>query len=230
MELARDVYELQKLDTELDARRHALGAVESRLGDDREIAQVGAQVEATLGKRKCLERDIHLLEVELEGLRGKLSGIETKVYGGKVTNYKELGDLEKEADIFRQQRQKQEEEVLKLMVQFEEVRDQATEGQKELKALQQHWQQEQEQLSTERSELLQAISKLEGLRESAVSRIDPTSLQLYESIRQSRPQAAVRVEQGRCQGCRVALSMNEIQKARGGVIQCSSCGRILYSG
>jgi predicted nucleic acid-binding Zn-ribbon protein len=204
--------------------------VDARLGDDREVAQAGAQVEAALGKRKDLEKETHFLEGELENLRVKLSGVEAKLYGGRMTNFKELEDLQKEAEIFRQQRQRQEEEVLGLMEQLEEFRDQVAEGQRALAALQQRWQQEQEQLGTEQSELVQAISKLEGLREGAVSRIDPTSLRLYESIRQSRPQAAVRVEQGRCHGCRVALSMNEIQKARGGVIQCSSCGRILYSG
>jgi hypothetical protein len=228
--MARDIYELQELDTELDARRHTLGVVESHLGDDSEVAQASLQVEVALGKRKGLEREMHFREGELEELRGKLSGVEAKLYGGRVTNFKELEDLQKEAEIFRRQRQTHEEEVLGLMEQLEEVRDQVAEGQSALAALQQRWQQEQEQLAEERSELLQAISKLDGRRENAVSRIDPASLRLYESIRQSRPQAAVRVDQGRCHGCRVALSMNEIQKARGGVIQCSSCGRILYSG
>jgi predicted nucleic acid-binding Zn-ribbon protein len=48
-------------------------------------------------------------------------------------------------------------------------------------------------------------------------------------VRTRKGNAVVKVEQGRCQGCHIKLSMNEWQKARTGVlVQCSSCGRILY--
>ena len=44
------------------------------------------------------------------------------------------------------------------------------------------------------------------------------------------PHMDVKVERGMCQGCRLALSTMELQRARSarGVVQCSSCRRILY--
>ncbi|MEE9202287.1 MAG: hypothetical protein V3U31_03725, partial [Dehalococcoidia bacterium] len=209
--------------------RHSLGVVEARLGDDREVAEAGARVEAARHRRADLDREIRHGEGELGELTRKLTGEEEKLYGGRVTNFKELEDLQRETDTLRQKRQQQEEQLLGLMEQAEAAGGQVTGGQQALEALRQQWQEEQERLAQQRGELLQAIAELEGRREGVVRRIDPASLRLYEDLRRSRQQAVARVEQGRCQGCRVALSMNEIQKARGSIIQCSSCGRILYS-
>ena len=229
MGLARDIYELQELDMTLDTQRHSLGVVEARLGDDREVAEASAQVEASRHRRAGLDREIHHREGELGELTRKLTGEEEKLYGGRVTNFKELGDLQRETETLRQKRQQQEEQLLGLMEEAEAAGEQMARGQQALEALRQQWQVEQERLAQQRGELLQVIAELEARREGAVRRIEPASLRLYGDLRRSRQQAVARVEQGRCQGCRVALAMNEIQKARGSIIQCSSCGRILYS-
>ena len=47
----------------------------------------------------------------------------------------------------------------------------------------------------------------------------------------ARPGRAVsKVVQGRCQGCRISISMSDQQRARMGneLARCSNCGRILY--
>lgn len=229
MGLARDIYELQELDMTLDTQRHSLKAVEARLGDDREVVEATAQVEDARHRRAGLDSDIHYREGELGELTKKLVGEEEKLYGGRVTNFKELEDLQRETDTLRQKRQQQEEQLLGLMEEVEAAGEQVATGQQALEALRQQWQEDQERLSQQQGELLQTIAGLEGRREGMVGRLDPASLRLYEDVRRSRQQAVARVEQGRCQGCRVALSTNEIQKARGSIIQCSSCGRILYS-
>jgi len=42
--------------------------------------------------------------------------------------------------------------------------------------------------------------------------------------------SVAKVEGGACQGCRISLPMNLLQKARSGnsLVQCSSCERVLY--
>lgn len=229
MGLARDIYELQELDMTLDTQRHSLGVVEARLGDDREVAEASAQVEAARHRRADLDKEIHYREEGLGELTRKLTGEEEKLYGGRVTNFKELGDLQRETETLRQKLQEQEEQLLGRMEEAEATGEQMARDQQALETLRQQWQVEQEQLAQQKGELLQAIADLETRREDAIRRIEPASLRLYEDLRRSRQQAVARLEQGRCQGCRVGVSMNEIQKARGSIIQCSSCGRILYS-
>jgi len=76
-----------------------------------------------------------------------------------------------------------------------------------------------------------SLASLEQRREDLAARIDAASLELYQDLRQKRQGRAVaKVEQGMCQGCRLVLSMTELQRARISqeLVQCSSCQRILY--
>ena len=93
------------------------------------------------------------------------------------------------------------------------------------------WKQEQKLLTKRRNELANDLIDLNQQRETLIAGIDSEAIQLYEGIKSRKGQAVVKVEQGRCQGCRITLPMSERQKARVGmVIQCSSCGKILYLG
>ena len=59
--------------------------------------------------------------------------------------------------------------------------------------------------------------------------IDKDTLAAYEGVKGRKGQAVVKVEQGRCLGCRVTLSVSELQHARGNaIVTCGNCGRILY--
>ena len=74
------------------------------------------------------------------------------------------------------------------------------------------------------------IAALETRRENQLPAVDAESMRLYQLLRERhRGQAVAGVERGMCQGCRIALPMSLVQKARsgGGLVQCVSCERIL---
>jgi len=73
------------------------------------------------------------------------------------------------------------------------------------------------------------LDDLEKRRAAVVSSLSPDVLELYRSAKPARGAAVVKIDRGRCQGCRISLSMAELQRARtGAVVRCSNCGRILY--
>ena len=75
------------------------------------------------------------------------------------------------------------------------------------------------------------LNNLSSQRKNLVADIDSEAIKIYERINSKKGFAIVKVEQGRCQGCRLSLPMSDLQRARSGIIvQCSSCGMILYSG
>jgi predicted nucleic acid-binding Zn-ribbon protein len=93
------------------------------------------------------------------------------------------------------------------------------------------WQREQENLTQSQAKVKSRLSDLSQKRQALITEIAPQTLELYDSVKLRKGQAVVRVAQGRCHGCHLNLSMNEWQRARAGaLIQCSSCGRILYLG
>jgi predicted nucleic acid-binding Zn-ribbon protein len=93
------------------------------------------------------------------------------------------------------------------------------------------WKENQQKLSIEKERLENELAALGQKRKTMAGQIDSAILRLYEEIRLARQGRAVsKVVQGRCQGCRISLSMSDQQRARMGneLARCSNCGRILY--
>ena len=73
------------------------------------------------------------------------------------------------------------------------------------------------------------LAALENKRKEILNSVDRDTLSIYEGIRARKGQAVVKVEQGRCLGCRVTLSISELHHVRGNaIVLCDNCGRILY--
>ena len=170
-------------------------------------------------------------ELDAESVRVKLREVEGKLYGGSVSNTRELKGLEKEGDHLRGQLSELDEQLIEMMVSVDDA------GQK-LRSLEGRyvegkaaWKRSQAELAEERKGLEATLGNLEGRRQEMASKVGREELQLYESLRASRAgQAVARVERGLCRGCRMSLPTHQLQRARMGrePVRCNSCGRILY--
>ena len=70
---------------------------------------------------------------------------------------------------------------------------------------------------------------LESNRQQITALIDADTLFNYQELRKRKGLAVAKVEQGICQGCRITLPNTDLQRAKGGgVVRCSSCGRIIF--
>ena len=91
------------------------------------------------------------------------------------------------------------------------------------------WQAQQNQRSSELEQLKTAQTKLESNRQQVAALIDADTLFTYQELRKRKGIAVAKVEQGICQGCRITLPNTDLQRAKGGgVVRCSSCGRIIF--
>jgi predicted nucleic acid-binding Zn-ribbon protein len=124
-----------------------------------------------------------------------------------------------------------EDDLLDLMAEIESVQDRIKINSERLGNLEGEWQREQKELAQRQAKVKSRLSDLSRKRQALAADIAKQTLELYEGIRLRKGQAVVKIEQGRCQGCRLNLAVNELQRARAGdLIQCSSCGRILCLG
>lgn len=231
MSRARQLYELQGVDLEIEARREALVRVESRLGQSGALVEIRAALAREEESLAELERSQRLGEWEVEDLRSKAALLEQKLYGGSVRNPKELVSLQQQVEHLKKTKRRQEDSVLDIMTQVEAAQSRVATIRRELERMEGNWREEQSSLSREQAELTASLASLEQRREDLVARIDGASLELYQDLRGKRQGRAVaKVEQGMCQGCRIVLPMTELQRARIGqeLVQCSSCQRILY--
>lgn len=227
----RQLYELQEVDLEIEARGEQLARVESRLGERKALDEARAALSREGERLAELERSQRLGEGEVEDLRAKTALLEGRLYDGSVRNPKELTSLQEQVEHLKKRRRGQEDSLLDIMTQVEAVQQTVNSKSGELERMEKSWREEQNSLSRKQAELRAALATLEQRRKELIARIDSVSLELYQTLRSKRQGRAVaKVERGMCQGCRIVLPMTELQRARMGeeIVQCSSCERILY--
>lgn len=231
MSKGRQLYELQEIDLEIEAKREALARVESRLGETEALIEARAALAGEQERLAELERSQRLDEWEVEDLRAKTALLEEKLYSGSVRNPKELVSLQEQVEHLKKKRRGQEDGLLDIMTQVEATQKRIGLERGELEEMEENWREQQKSLLREQAELIASLDTLEQRRKDLMVRIDSASLELYQDLRMKRQGRAVaKVEQGMCQGCRLVLPMTELQRARIGqeLVQCSSCERILY--
>lgn len=229
MGVAKQLYQLQEVDLELESNEQALKQITSQLGESQEVVRVRNRLTLESQRLEELGRQQHSLEWEVDDIVTKLTAAEEKLYSGSVGNPKELTNLQHEVDGLKLRRGQLEDKALDIMDQVELTTASVATISSELKTLEAKWHSQQQQLSTDMEQLKAILSNLKHKRQLLSAEIDPEVVELYHELKKQKRTAVAKVEQGICRGCRISLSATELQRARSGSLtQCSSCGRILF--
>ena len=226
-----DLYRLQAADDALETARTALEEVQSRFGEPEELGEARQTVEERKEALRVADKTFKEQEFEADELGRKIQGPERRLYEGKVSNPKELEDLQHEVDSLKRRREELDDKALEAMEALEEAQRLQDEAQAQLQALSDKVGAEQEALRGRQAGLQDEIAELEERRSEAAAAIDGALMALYDKLRTGRRgQAVAKVEGGACQGCRISLPVNLRNRARGGseIVQCINCERILY--
>jgi predicted nucleic acid-binding Zn-ribbon protein len=229
MTSAKQLYELQELDTEIEQEEQSLAQKNSLLGDKKVLDQAQSRLSTEEQDLEVLKRQHREAEADVDDILSKIAEVEGQLYGGKITNPKELSSLQHEVTTMKTRSEKLENKTLEIIERVEEAEKKVSETATDYQRLEDEWQQEQKQLSTDVTNLKASLADLKLKRKQLSTQINPSALALYERIRQQKKQAVVKVEQGICRACRISLSASILQKARSGQpVQCGTCGRIVF--
>ncbi|MBI4288048.1 MAG: hypothetical protein HY671_06440 [Chloroflexi bacterium] len=227
---AKKLYQLQEIDLDLGAKQESLNKVVVQLGDSSAAKEAETAVEQARQWLREMEKALRSTEADVEDIRAKLKEVDGKLYGGKVTNLKELAGLQEEAEQLKGKLKEKEDRVLEVMGEIDTAQRGLSVQEQGLKGTRAQWREAQERLAGERDSLQGAIARLAEKRRKQAQDIAQASLTLYEGLRGPlQGKVLAKVEQGRCQGCRLSLSITELKLTRGSrLVQCSSCRRILF--
>jgi len=227
-----DLFDLQEIDLEIDARRAAISEAESLLGESEEAEAAAVAVIEREAEVQELHKKLKAAEWEVEDLTNKIKPLEKKLYGGSVRIPKELASIEEDIRSLQARKRVLEDKELDVMSRLEEAERALAAAKHEHATLVAGWEAEQRRLRQERETLTAEIAELENKRAAQRSRIDGEALTLYDALRaKHQGRGVAKVERGTCGGCRISLPMSLLQRARSGsdvIVQCSSCERILY--
>jgi len=232
-DLAR-LSELQEVDQQITMREQVLAGLDDGNEARTRVAQLQAEVETIRLSFRELEANLLDSDLELKATEAKKKVCEEKLYGGKIRNPKELGDLEHEVQMLANHIDHLTDRVLGLMDEVEvkraEVREQEAalqEAEGELERITAKHQEVTSRLGAE-------LDELRGQRSQAAKAIRNVSLlKRYDEVRGrlGDPTLLV-VSDNVCSACHMTLSLDLVRRLKTGaqLDTCENCGRILRWG
>lgn len=225
------LHQLQDIDGRIDAARAAVPRLELELADAGTVAQRTMEAQAAREELHRLEGQQRDLELQAETHRTKIASDEGKLYGGRVTNPKELESLQDEVAQDKRQLSTVEDRILELLERIEEKTKEIGEMEAALARETESLKSRRETARARLDHTQTTLGSLATQRDTTFSQVDASVRPTYETLRRQKGGVAVAtVQQRTCQACRVALTPAQEQRARIGneIVTCNSCGRILF--
>lgn len=232
MSRTSDLLRLQSLDQQLAQKHARLKEIERILSYSKELAAAKQRLSDAETRLKDARGVYSKAEHAVERQRLKLSNNEKMLYGGSVTNPKELEDLQKEAVSLRKYLSTLEDQMLEAMIALESVEDQHTQAQKTLQTVKKMVAEQQQDLTGEKKDLLDAVEHLRQDRSSMAANVLPDDLDLYTELQQDfGTQVIALLDEDSCGTCGLQLARSALQDARNGktISRCPQCRRILFA-
>ena len=231
MTTVRQMFALQELDIILDRVQHDQVKAEYELSNGDLLGNLESELEQDAEWLVETELQQKATKLEAETQKDRSESLNSQLYGGEITNPRDLESLEREASNVRQLVEQHETTLLEITERIEEAQNKKSEQETKLGEARAAWEIRQAELQAAIKELNVERAGFEGQRSKLTEVLDPTSLQHYEVLRKSKGGlAVVKVQRGLCQGCRMSLPTHQQQSVRNGrqTVLCSSCGRMLF--
>ena len=231
MTTVRQMFALQELDIILDRVEKNQVKAEYELNNGDVLENLESELERDAEWLVETEIQQKATKLEAQAQKDRSESLNSQLYGGEITNPRDLESLEREASNVRQLVEQHETTLSEITERIEEAQNKKSELKSKLDDARAAWEIRQAELQAAIKALSAEKKGFEGQRSKLTKGLDPTSLQHYESLRKSKGGVAVaKVERGLCQGCRMSLPTHQQQSVRSGrqTVLCSSCGRMLF--
>lgn len=218
--------ELKKNRALLDAQREKIKTDDLRLLWQ-QIHQLTLQTAKEHQELEACEKICRAHERELAGIAGQIKDTETKLYGGKVTNLKELEQIKLRYDAERREIADREEVILEKMGRCENLSQSIAEHETMLASLKKRHKQKQLETAQAIHEIDTAVEELERDLAGLLVAIRPDILSRYNELSRKMALPVAKVLQGICGGCHRSLPTGRIKAKQTELLYCDNCGRIL---
>ncbi len=231
MTQVHQLFQLQKLDTEIDDKKKRLGDVLKAQKEPPALVAVRQRAAAAAAELQKWQGKHQNLTLEVGSVSAKAKTSETRLYSGKVTNTKELTDLQHEIEALARRKAALEDEVLEVLVKVEDAQREKTAADEALSTAAAQWEKQSAHLKADQNELALALHKLMQSRQSKAAVVDAASMQEYEQLRKQKHGLAVAgLRVNMCLGCRTTVSANKVKEVdEGRKVYCGGCGRLLVT-
>jgi uncharacterized protein len=229
--LQQSLLALQAADTELEACRNRIRALQAELADESPLAAARAALESARAEHAAGEMAIRDGEKAIERLNRAIAALDKRLYDGSIHTAREAASAQEELAHRRGELSATEDAVLTAMERTESAQAALVVAQERLAAAEQERARRVPALKAEGREVTARARALQERRAALAAALPADLLARYQRLHAAHPPAVVAIRGGTCSGCGVAVPTSLQQRvAAGEIIQCLSCGRLLADG
>ncbi|MGB9797251.1 MAG: zinc ribbon domain-containing protein [bacterium] len=229
-EKIRLLWQLEEIDDALQKSLEERNGLDDGSALKAKVDALREELERQTRELREMRREMEDKELEARGLEERRRSMESRMYGGYVSNPKELESMEREVEMLRRNQDRLEERVLELMYAMEDKSGEIKKLEEQLREEDLAYQKVRSNYEREYKRLSEKIATLEEKRKELLPQIDPALLERYKEIREREGGGVGKVVRGVCSGCGFSVSPRLLARLKEGegLVYCENCGRILY--
>ena len=224
--------ELQKIDIDIDEEEKKKRSSPLKIeGITKKIQELKGSLKNRHEDYKNLQLKFKRKELDLAEKSNKIDKHQGDLYGGKISDIKELKQIQKVIATYKEEKDGIEEEVLDLMEVMEDLNKSIYNSDEDLKGKEKEFKKCQEEIDLAMLVIKKNMNSLNIKRGEILSKInDSHLLKEYEILRKEKGgKAIIEVDGSICSGCYLDLPSDVIYQLQMNrkIISCPNCSRIL---
>lgn len=195
-----------------------------------EIEDDQIRLKKSMAVREALAKQIKVLEIECAPVKEKMKEVTDKLYSGETSNLKELDGMNHSLEGFEAKLKECEDKILAIMEQKEALEKEMSRENVILADKKQHFRQLHTQYQNRNDQLKTEKTELELARTKLLENIDKEILKKYNEMKNRIPDPVAKSEKGICYGCHMGISFSALKslKDMDTLVSCDNCGRLLW--
>lgn len=194
-----------------------------------EVKLLAQNVAADKEKLVCLEKVCARQEADLRDITKQCQQMEAKLYGGEITNLKELEQVRAKCDLARKDVISREDEAFAGIDYYERLAAQIAKSEIELQQKKRLHAEKQQIITHASADFDARLAEIETEYSSLASKVEPVVMSKFHDLGRRVPMPVAKVENGICGGCRMSIPTNQVTLTHTQVVYCDNCGRMLFT-
>lgn len=227
------LFRLQQLDTQLDQANNRLREIEKALNENPILEQATRILQEAEKEFQNQKRALTKAEDAVRTQHTKIEQTESTLYSGKVTNPKELQDMQNETAALKRYLLVLEDRQLEVMISYDKAHEKHQSALVQYEQVSEKAKLENQDLLKEQTLIRKDTERINIERQSLVNSLNGELISIYEDLRlKKRGIAVAKVTEKTCSACGLSLTPALVQSTHSPnqLTYCPSCGRVLYGG
>jgi uncharacterized protein len=233
MNISFNLYQLQKIDSQIAERNQRLLAIEKEFEGSPELRKARLDVTEALN---LLDHSIQEFEEgnhKVETKKIKIDQSESSLYNGNEKNPKVLHDLQKEISLLKDNLLELNDELLEKMISRENSDIEFLKAKEILQIEETKFNSTKALLTSEKENIEISINRLAVERKANIEQISMVYIKEYESLIENKKGIAVAtLQDNSCSACGTTFTPSQCQAShsQAEIFHCPTCHRIVYGG